>query len=39
MAVVPWYYEELECIFNKFPKYHMEVLLGDFSARVGRVES
>jgi hypothetical protein len=30
------FYEELEHIFNKFPKYHMKILLGDFSAKVGR---
>jgi hypothetical protein len=29
------FYEELECVFNKFPKYNMEILLGDFSAKVG----
>jgi hypothetical protein len=23
------FYEELECILNKFPKYHMKILLGD----------
>jgi hypothetical protein len=30
------FYEELECIFNTFPKYHMKFLLGDFNAKVGR---
>jgi hypothetical protein len=30
------YCEEFECIFDKFPKYQMEILLGDFSAKVGR---
>jgi hypothetical protein len=29
------FYEELEHIFDKFPKYHMEILLGDFNAKVG----
>jgi hypothetical protein len=29
-------YEELEYIFDKFPKYHMKILLGDFNANVGR---
>jgi hypothetical protein len=29
------FYEELECVFNKFPKYH-KMLLGDFNAKVGR---
>jgi hypothetical protein len=27
-------YEELQCVFDKFPKYHMKMLL-DFSAEVG----
>jgi hypothetical protein len=30
------FYEELERVFNKFPKYHMKILLGYFSAKVGR---
>jgi exonuclease III len=30
------FYEELEHVFNKFPKYHMKILLGDFNATVGR---
>jgi hypothetical protein len=30
------FYEELERVFDKFPKYHMKILLGDFSAKVGR---
>jgi exonuclease III len=30
------FYEELECIFNKFPKYHMKILLGDLNAKVSR---
>jgi hypothetical protein len=30
--------EEFECIFDKFPKYHMKILLGDFNAEVGRDE-
>jgi NAD dependent epimerase/dehydratase family enzyme len=25
------FYEELEPVFNKFPKYHMRILLGDFN--------
>jgi hypothetical protein len=29
------FYEELERIFDKFPKYHINILL-DFSAKVGR---
>jgi exonuclease III len=28
--------EELGCMFDKFPKYHMKILLGDFNAKVGR---
>jgi hypothetical protein len=28
--------EELECVFDKFPKCHMKILLGDFNAKVGR---
>jgi exonuclease III len=30
------FYEELERAFDKFPKYHMKMLLGDFNAKVGR---
>jgi ATP-dependent exoDNAse (exonuclease V) alpha subunit len=30
------FYEELERTFNKFPKYHMKILLGDLNAKVGR---
>jgi hypothetical protein len=30
------FYDELECVFNKFPEYHMKILLGDFSAKGGR---
>jgi hypothetical protein len=29
-------YEELERVFDKFPKYHMKILLGDFKANVSR---
>jgi hypothetical protein len=29
-------YEELERVLDKFPKYHIKILLGDFSAKVGR---
>jgi endonuclease/exonuclease/phosphatase family metal-dependent hydrolase len=28
------FYEELERVFDKFPKYHMKTLLGDFNAKV-----
>jgi hypothetical protein len=30
------FYEELTHVFDKFPNYHMTVLLGDFIAKVGR---
>jgi hypothetical protein len=30
------FYEELELVFDIFPKYHMKILLGDFNAKVGR---
>jgi hypothetical protein len=26
-------YEEVECVFDKFPKQHMKILLRDFSAK------
>jgi hypothetical protein len=29
------FYIELERVFDKFPKYHMKVFLGDFNAKVG----
>jgi hypothetical protein len=29
------FYEELELAFDKFPKCHMQILLGDFKAKVG----
>jgi hypothetical protein len=28
--------EEVERMFDKFPIYHMKILLGDFNAKVGR---
>jgi hypothetical protein len=28
--------EELEQVFDNFPKYHLKILLGDFNAKVGR---
>jgi endonuclease/exonuclease/phosphatase family metal-dependent hydrolase len=31
-------YEELEHIFDHFPKYHMKILLGDFNIKVGERE-
>jgi hypothetical protein len=30
------FYEELEHVFDKFLKYPMNILLGDFNAKVGR---
>jgi hypothetical protein len=30
------FHEELERAFDKFPKYHAKILLGDFNAKVGR---
>jgi hypothetical protein len=33
------FYEVLECVFDKFLKYHMKILFGDFNAKVGREES
>jgi hypothetical protein len=32
------FYEELERVFNKFPKYRIKTLL-DFSAKVGREDN
>jgi hypothetical protein len=29
------FYEEVERIFDKFPKNHMKIFLGDFNAKVG----
>ena len=29
-------YEELEQIFNHFPKYHVKIQLGDLNAKVGQ---
>jgi hypothetical protein len=30
------FYEKLERVFDKFPTYHMKILLGDFHAKVGK---
>jgi hypothetical protein len=30
------FYVELERVFDKFPKYHMKILLGNFSAKIGK---
>ena len=29
-------YEEIERLFNQLPVYHIKILLGDFSAKLGR---
>ena len=29
------FYEELEEVFDQFPKYYMKILLGDFNAKLG----
>jgi hypothetical protein len=33
------FYEELERVFDKFPKYHMNILLEDFNAKVRREDT
>jgi hypothetical protein len=33
------FYEELEGVFDHFPKYHMKILLGDFNAELGREDT
>jgi exonuclease III len=30
------FYEELGCVFDQFCRYNMQILLGDFNAKVGR---
>ena len=30
------FYDELEQVFDHFPKYHVKILLGDLNAKVGR---
>jgi hypothetical protein len=30
------FYNELECVFDTFPKYHMNILFGNVNANVGR---
>jgi hypothetical protein len=29
-------YKEIEQVFYQFPRYHMEILLGDFNEKIGR---
>ena len=31
-------YEELEQVFDHVPEYHMKILLGDFNAKLRRVD-
>jgi hypothetical protein len=33
------FYEELEYVFDKFPKYHMKIWVGDFNAKVDRKDT
>jgi hypothetical protein len=33
------FYEELEEVFDHFPKYHMKILLEDFNEKVGREDT
>jgi hypothetical protein len=30
------FYDELERVFNRFPKYHMKIISGDFNAKISR---
>jgi hypothetical protein len=30
------FYEELEQVFDQFPRYYMKILMGDFNAKGGR---
>jgi hypothetical protein len=30
------FYEELEQVFDQVPRYHMKILMDDFSTKVGR---
>jgi hypothetical protein len=33
------FYEELEQVFDQFTRYHMIILRGDFSTKVGREDT
>jgi endonuclease/exonuclease/phosphatase family metal-dependent hydrolase len=33
------FYKELEQVFDHFPTYHMKILLGDFNAKLGRMDT
>jgi len=30
------FYKELQQVFHHYPKYHIQILLGDFNSKVGR---
>jgi exonuclease III len=30
------FYRELDPVFNKFPKYYMKIVLGDFNSKIDR---
>jgi hypothetical protein len=30
------FYEELECVFDKFPNHHMKIMLGDLNSKIGQ---
>jgi hypothetical protein len=33
------FYEELEQVFDQFPRYHMKIVVGDFIAKVGKTSN
>jgi hypothetical protein len=33
------FYEELEHVLDTFPKYHMDILLGDFNVKVSKEDT
>jgi hypothetical protein len=33
------FYEELEQVFEQFPRYHMKIMMRDFNAKVGREDN
>jgi hypothetical protein len=35
-GMIDSFYYEIERVFDKFPKYHMQILLRDFNVKVGR---
>jgi len=38
MITTDIFYDELERLFNRLPKYNSKIVLGDFNAKVGREE-